>query len=611
MENNIWLNKQIKNSKVSIEKIIVDKSITTSKEKIANEFNNFFVNIGPKLATKIDTSHKRNYSTYLHRMVDSRFNFSPIDNEQTEKIISSLQSKSSCGHDGISTKFLKSIAPVLLQSLTLVINQSLISGIFPDSLKIAKVVPLHKKECILIMDNYRPVSLLTSISKVIEKVVHIQLSNYLKENKLLYISQYGFRGDHSTELASLELIDRVHADLDNKKCPVAVFMDLSKAFDTLDHDILLHKLDRYGIKDRELSWFRSYLIGRKQFVDIDGTHSGLLDIKTGVPQGSILGPLLFLIYMNDIPNCSKLFKFILYADDTSLLNSIQISMSVEFKEAVDNINIELSKISDWLSVNKLSLNIKKTKFMVFHHRNKKIPSSLNLTINSIAIDRVSNFNFLGLMINENLSWKTHINKIANKISKHIGILNKLKHFLPMNVLRMLYCSLILPHLTYSVLAWGFDLVRLDKLQKRAIRTITCSKYNSHTEPIFKKLNLLKLKDLFNLNVLKFFFKFINQTLPEYFMQSFHINNRRDNRTYNTRSSTQIPANLTNTMFAQSCLRSILPRMINNTSEVILSKIYTHSQNGFKHYVKRYMIKNYSTSCNTQNCYICIRNNESP
>ena len=242
---------------------------------------------------------------------------------------------------------------------------------------------------------------------------------------------------------------------------------------------------------------------------------------------------------------------------------------------------------------------------------KKIPSSLNLQIDSIAIERVPNFNFLGLMINEHLSWKTHINKIANKISKNIGILNKLKHFLPMNVLRMLYCSLILPHLTYSVLSWGFDFVRLDKLQKRAIRTITCSKYNAHTEPIFKKLNLLKLKDIFTLNALQFYFKFINQTVPEYFKQSFHINNRRDNRTYNTRSSTQIPANLTNTMFAQSCIRCILPRIINNTSGLILSKIQTHSPNGFKHYVKRYIINDYSTSCNAQNCYICTHNNESP
>ena len=146
----------------------------------------------------------------------------------------------------------------------------------------------------MLMDNYRPVSLLTATSKIIEKVVHIQLTKYLNENKLLYISQYGFRGEHSTELAALELVDRIHIDLDQKKCPIGVFMDLSKAFDTLDHNILLYKLSRYGVTGIELSWFQSYVSDRKQFVDIDGTHSELLDIKTGVPQGSILGPLLFL-----------------------------------------------------------------------------------------------------------------------------------------------------------------------------------------------------------------------------------------------------------------------------------------------------------------------------
>ena len=600
-----------KSAKVPIENIIVNDKHVTNKVQIANEFNNFFVNIGPELASKIDTSNKRSYSSYMSRVIDSRFYFSPVGNEQTQKVINSLTSKSSSGHDGISTKFLKSIAPVLIQSLTLVINQSLLSGIFPDSLKVAKVIPLHKKDCITLMDNYRPVSLLTSISKVIEKVVHIQLSNYLKEKKLLYISQYGFRGDHSTELASLELIDRIHIDLDSKKCPIAVFMDLSKAFDTLDHDILLYKLSRYGVKDKELSWFRSYLTGRKQFVDINGTQSELLETKTGVPQGSILGPLLFLIYMNDIPNCSKIFKFILYADDTSLLNSIQLSMSIECKLAVENINSELSKISDWLSVNKLSLNVKKTKYMVFHHRNKKIPAVINLRINSIAIERVANFNFLGLMVNENLSWKSHINLISTKLSKSIGVLNKLKHILPKNVLRMLYCSLILPYLNYSLLAWGFDLVRLNKLQKRAIRTITCSKYNAHTEPIFRKLNLLKLEDIFTLNLLKFYFKFMNQTLPGYFKTSFCLTNQRDNHSHNTRSNTLIPANLTNTMFAQSCLRSILPKIINNTDDIILNKIYTHSPNGFKNYVKNHMIRKYSTMCTVTNCYICAHNNEPP
>ena len=249
---------------------------------------------------------------------------------------------------------------MLLRPLTLIINLFLITGIFPSALKLAKVIPLHKKDSTVLMDNYRPVSLLTSISKVFEKVAHIQLSEYFVKNKLFFSSQYGFREDHSTELATLELVDHLNSEMDKKKYPFAIFMDLSKAFDTLDHSILLNKLNHYGIRNTELSWFQSYLTDRKQYVELNQVKSSLTTIVTGVPQGSILGPLLFLIYMNDIPCASSFFKLILYADDTSLLNSINISLQLNIiNPNLEEINLELSKIYDWLAVNRLSLNVKK------------------------------------------------------------------------------------------------------------------------------------------------------------------------------------------------------------------------------------------------------------
>ena len=192
------------------------------------------------------------------------------------------------------------------------------------------------------MNNYRPISLLPAISKVFEKAAHIQLSNYFTQNKLLYHSQYGFREDHSTELAAL---DRIHLDLDQKQYPIAIYMDLSKAFDTMDHHILLNKLKYYGVNNTELSWFQSYLTERSQYVEVNGITSNALAISTGVPQGSILGPLLFLIYMNDIPEVSTFFKSILYADDTSLLNSLSISLN-SYDPDIHTINVELSHIYD-------------------------------------------------------------------------------------------------------------------------------------------------------------------------------------------------------------------------------------------------------------------------
>jgi retron-type reverse transcriptase len=246
------------------------------------------------------------------------------------------------------------------------------------------------------MNNYRPISLLPAISKILERIIHDQLFNYFTLNKLLYEGQYGFNKGHSTELATMEIIDRIISNLNIGKTPINIFMDLSKAFDTIDHSILLDKLYHYGIRNTALDLFKSYLSNRKQYTDIDGTKSTLNTITTGVPQGSILGPLLFIIYMNDITYSSDRFKFILYADDTTLSASVE-----DFEQGPNvninrKINVELQLVSDWLKVNKLSLNTKKTKYMLFHMPQKRIPE-LNLDIDATSIDCVDNFNLLGIV----------------------------------------------------------------------------------------------------------------------------------------------------------------------------------------------------------------------
>ena len=218
------------------------------------------------------------------------------------------------------------------------------------------------------ISNYRPISLLPSISKIFEKLIFIHLSTYLNEHKLLHDSQYGFRKGHSTELASIELIDRITQDLDKGKIPISIFLYLSKAFDTLDHAILLQKLNHYGIRSVELKLLTNYSRGRTQYVAYDKATPDIYPITTGVPQGSILGPLLFIIYINDICNASKLFKKIIYADDTTLYSTIDVFGTFTTKE----INLEITKITDWLKLNKLSINTKKSKFMVFHMPQKQV-----------------------------------------------------------------------------------------------------------------------------------------------------------------------------------------------------------------------------------------------
>ena len=263
-----------------------------------------------------------------------------------------------------------------------------------------------------------------------------------------------------------------------------------KAFDTLDHTILLKKLEHYGLEPSALQLLKSYLTNREQFVKIDDIKSNVLPINTGVPQGSILGPLLFIIYINDFSQASNVFKFITYADDTSLVSTLgSFTNGTNNPNTEHMINIELHNIAEWLKLNKLTLNINKTKYMIFQMPNKKVTVP-TLTIDGVNIERVQHFNFLGLILDTHLNWHKHIEKIANKCSRTIGIINKLKHVLPKSIRIILYNSLILPHINYCLMIWGYQCNRIKKLQKKAIRIISVTKYNSHTEPLFKSISVL-------------------------------------------------------------------------------------------------------------------------
>jgi hypothetical protein len=577
----------------------------SDKQIIVHHLNDFFSTIGEKLSSKLPKTN--NFNIYLRDQLAYSFSFQRTNSNSITKIIRGMKPKSSSGPDQLSVKLLKAIESCISGPISLLVNQSLSTGIFPQKFKIAKVVPLLKKPNCFVIDNFRPVSLLPVISKIVEKIVFNQLFKYFTENKLFYISQYGYRIAHSTETACLELVDRTTQLLDEKKLPLSVFIDLTKAFDTIDHEILIKKLQHYGIKDLALSWFQNYLNNRMQYVQIENFKSSVNPITTGVPQGSILGPLLFIIYVNDINTISRKFSCILYADDTSLCTTICAHQQhPNGKDISQNINKELQLVYEWLTANKLSLNVAKTKYMLFHHpqlHRNRIPN-LTLKINGTPIEKVTSFNFLGLTISETMSWYNHVEKISLKISKTVGVLCRLKNFLHKSILLKVYNSLIIPHLHYCVLCWGREKNRVLKIQKKCVRILCNAKFNAHTDPLFRKLGLLKIQDIFDIQCVKFFYKFRNNTLPGYFNTFFTINENIHG--HNTRQIEHVHLYRYRTNINKNQIRHFIPNLINNLSGEIRNKIATHSITSVTSALKKMYIEKYELNCTLVRCYVCNR-----
>ena len=295
------------------------------------------------------------------------------------------------------------------------------------------------------------------------------------EHNILYQNQFGFRKNNSTVYALAQITEMIKVSIDNRKFGCSIFVDLRKAFDTVNHEILLIKLEHYGIRDSMLKWFQSYLFDRKQFVTFNGVSSELLVNSCGVPQGSVLGPLFFLLYINDLPNISKILIFYLFADDTKIYYE-----SNSLNELEKTLNKELSKLYLWLNVNRLSLNIDKTN--LFNPFNKPSKKEVTIKINKKALNEKECIKYLGVIIDSSLSWKHHIVSLSKKISRAIGIMYKLRPFLPLNVMKNVYYSLIYSHIVYAIEVWGSafktELNKISVLQKRVTRLLTFNVYPS-------------------------------------------------------------------------------------------------------------------------------------
>ena len=380
---------QNKNNAESLPTCIFDKgSSVTDPSQIANTFNSYFSSIGETLQSKIHSSHI-SFTRYLKNPNIHSFFVSPTDSTEVSNLISGLKNGKASGPNSIPTIVLKHLNRDISTILADLFNLSFSTGVFPEKLKTSSVLPLFKKDSKLICGNYRPISLLSNISKLLEKLMYSRLYRFLNIYNCITELQFGFRANHSTSHALVSITEKIREALDTGHFACGIFIDLQKAFDTVDHDILVSKLEYYGARGIAKSWFTSYLHNRKQFVTINGFKSSLKTIKFGVPQGSVLGPLLFLIYINDLNISVKNSIVHHFADDTNLL-SIDKSITVLCKK----VNYDLKGITNWLNANRISLNVNKTKFIIFRKPTKVIDFEIKIKLKwetslSLSLHKVS------------------------------------------------------------------------------------------------------------------------------------------------------------------------------------------------------------------------------
>lgn len=522
-----------------------------------------------------------------HNSIRNSFFLFPTSMEEVCTCINGLDGNKSPGPDEIPIKFIKLANNVISPLLSRIINTCFELGKFPSILKIAEIIPIPKCSSTSTITNYRPISLLSPLSKIFEKLVYERLLKYLDKNNILTESQFGFRRGSSANLAIAELHERLLDSVDNGEYTCAIFLDLAKAFDTVDHKILLQKLILYGIRGTALNLFSNYLSDRRQYVKIGYNCSSNRQITCGVPQGSVLGPLLFLIYVNDLPLASR-FNTRMFADDTVLFMSRK-----DLRTLNNDVNINLEFVDEWMKANKLSLNYTKTKYMIVRSCKASITGNFEIKISETVLERTDHIKYLGIFFDENLSWKFHVKNLSTKIASICGAMSKLRYYVDAKTLNMVYYSLVYSKLLYGILSWGSasltTLKPLEVMQNNIIRVMQSAKWKSHVTPLYHKLNLLKIKDIAKQELGIFMFKLTNNCLLPLFIKYF--TKVKNIHKYSTRGADNgnyfLPRVKTNIGKNKVAYRgSKLWNEINNN----FKKLSAHN---FKLHFKDYMIEKYS------------------
>ena len=497
---NKLMNKGKKNEAI---KVLDENNVEVDSSNTAEYFNNYFINIPIKLSENLPNFINYEYFSRTSPMLNSCVLLPTSDGEVFD-VLKSMSNKCNKIFD-IQPSILMQIKEKILPALVFLFNRCLSAGVYPDILKIARVVPIFKGGNPNNVCNYRPISNLTTINKLFEKLIHFRLNSFIECNHLLSKFQFGFRKLSNTTLAVFTLVTDILRSFNRKVYTIAIFIDLKKAFDTVNNEILIHKLSRYGIRGVAGSMLKSYLQDRRQFTDVNGSVSGMKSVAIGVPQGSVLGPLLFNLFIDDITNI-KVADKILFADD-----AVFYVTDASLATCITKLNLCISELSTWFYNNKLTLNTDKTKLMLFTPRH--VDNLPVVRFNNKSIEWVNSLKYLGIIIDNNLNFIFQSKEVRNKLSKLHGIFYSLKNFIPRNVLINMYYSLVYSAVTYNIIIWGGIAdsntcnirIMLNKIL-RCIFNIGRNENNipvMHTSDMYKMANMLQYHDIFKFFLLKF------------------------------------------------------------------------------------------------------------
>ena len=497
-----------KKNKNDIAKLIINGNEITDEYEISNSMNDYFCSVGQNIANGLNRS-STNFQQYLKNRISETFYLKPVIEHDVLKQIEKIKIKKSAGPDNIPNKLIKKSKYNLIKPLSIIYNNIFTSAKYPDKWKLAKVIALYKKGKHFLPENYRPISLLDCFGKILEKLIYKQMFSFITKHSILFIYQYGFREGFSTTLALIDIMDTIKKRLDNNEFGVGIFIDIKKAFDTVNHNLLFYKLEHYGFRGHSLQLLKSYVSERKQYTTVNNSTSNVKSLNYGVPQGSVLGPLLFLIYVNDIQHCIDKKKIKLFADDTGVFQ-FNKDLRIVIKEASEN----FEKIYNWFLANQLELSLEKSHFIIFHSKRKKMPFQVDrIHFGNKSIPRVNFTKYIGMTIDEHLSWELHVDGILKSLYKYYRLFYHMRHFVNKSLIRTIYYSCVYSRIQYGIEVYGTCKMGLiNKLQinqNKLLRILGCKDRYYNSQLLHKEYGILDITGIRDMLILKFVYSCVH------------------------------------------------------------------------------------------------------